>query len=260
MYALLSTVALVMIPRLQAPTSAMVTCGSVAGGYLLIALFVGPGTVVETLPYAVAEAALVGLCVYFARRVALALGDFEASVDRLVLEGLPLLPEFLGDAQRKMQLEVRRARSHERPVSVLTLAPPEALSRVQAEEFIAEVQEKSMQRYVLGRIASVLSHEMRQQDVVAVRDGYFVTLLPETTLEQADELARRMQELCSEELQLDVKIGTASFPDQEVTFRRLLGSAEASMRNAASRPAVTLADVETMPDQWRPERRGAQQQ
>ena len=147
----------------------------------------------------------------------------------------------LEEAQGGIVSEIRRARSFVRPVTFLAVSAREVGTDT-VEELTEEVRREGLDRYLRARVASIMSRELREYDILATRDGHIVSVLPETDAEQVEDIKKRIREICREELGVELDMGSSSFPDQEVTFDKLLKRAEADMRNEPSNRIVSVRD------------------
>jgi GGDEF domain-containing protein len=133
-------------------------------------------------------------------------------------------------AQAEIYREVRRARLYQRPLALMTVSCTTDNPKVLPARLMELIEKELTQKYLAARMADLLAKEMRSSDIIAQRDGYFVALLPESNRDDAVELATRIESEAQESLGLRVRFGVASFPNQEVTFEKLLERAEAEMR------------------------------
>jgi GGDEF domain-containing protein len=76
----------------------------------------------------------------------------------------------------------------------------------------------------------MLITELQDSDVVTMRDDHFVILLPEIEKEAASKVAEKLIKVARDDLSLTLKMGMATFPDEEVTFEGLLARAEEQMK------------------------------
>ena len=235
-YCLVCALSLLLVARLRSvPILQSVAAPVVV--FLVIRAAVAGEAPDGALPTAVTEVLAVCLTVLLSRRVGQDVEGFEAAVERSMSEHLPMAPEPLDATQGEIYSELRRARSFERPLTFLAISAAD-MGTERTDELIAEVQRKSLGRYVRARIAVLLSEEMRDYDIVSIREDHIVTVLPETGAEQAQELAERLRASCRGELGIELKVGSSSFPDQELTFEKLLKRAEAEMRGEPSAAIV----------------------
>lgn len=203
--------------------------GVFVGVYLPLRLLAGEEQLSTGVAVMMAELLSVAVSVLLARRVEQELGVLETAVERTMLERMPVSAQAIEQTQGEIYREVRRARSFERPLTFLAIAPAD-IGEEKADELIEELQRENLARYVTARIVSLMSEEMRDYDIVSTRDDYIMTVLPETGAEQVAEVVERLRTTCKERLGVELKIGASSFPDQEYTFDKLLKRAEAEMR------------------------------
>jgi len=78
-------------------------------------------------------------------------------------------------------------------------------------------------------LADVLKNEVHDVDLVANYEGRFILLLPETDQKHVADVVQRIAIQVERELGLQLKIGAATFPDEEVTLTGLVERAEAQM-------------------------------
>ena len=82
---------------------------------------------------------------------------------------------------------------------------------------------------MMTRIAELLSKEMKASDIITRRNGHFVTVLPETSRQGAARLIEKLTRSARENLGLKLTVGLSVFPEEEITFVKLLERAEANM-------------------------------
>ncbi|HUT11662.1 MAG TPA: hypothetical protein VMY42_14270 [Thermoguttaceae bacterium] len=208
----------------------------------------------------VTETCALAVALFLARRIGQSLDDFRAGIGRAMLSHVNerSLPFFSGQAE--MYRELRRARLHRRPLSLMVVSPRRQSIRVSFDRFLKKAAEDLARDYVTARIAEFLSIETKDCDVLTRRDDRFLLLLPETDREQACQAARRLEKAAQEKLGVDLDFGCAVFPDEEITFVGLLERAEANVRNGAegaraeARPDRRTVGPEPIPDRPRRER------
>lgn len=207
--------------------------GRVAAGFIGVFLFLklvaGSVTFGEHLALTVTEACLVGITTVLCVEIRRCVDQFEeAAIDAALIKSDSELPTFDVD-QSEIYREIRRAREFDRPLSLVTISATEDSIRCSMNRLLEEIQRKAVDKYVHARILEFLSSQTKHCDLITRRNSHFVMLLPETDGQQAHEMARRLQQTAANELGLSIRTGTASFPDQEVTFAGLLERAEAKM-------------------------------
>jgi hypothetical protein len=192
------------------------------------------------LPITVTEYAAIAISILLARRVAAAIEEFEQATLRSMTSHLVDRSQAFQQGQADLYREVRRARQHRRPLSLLIMAPLESPDADVLDRFTTEAIRKMGKRYVTARLADLLSRKLKDCDLISEQNGRFVVLLPETRAKRASAVSMELQRLAQTELNLKVKIGHAVFPDDEVTLVRLLDRAEAIMRGEELPDPVSL--------------------
>jgi GGDEF domain-containing protein len=66
--------------------------------------------------------------------------------------------------------------------------------------------------------------------VIADRGDHYVVLLPEAGRADAEQLAKRLERAAGDRHGIALRFGIASFPHQEITFDKLLETAESELR------------------------------
>jgi GGDEF domain-containing protein len=101
--------------------------------------------------------------------------------------------------------------------------------QVALDRMVQEVQQAMMKRYVLSDVAKTLCEQLEDYDIIAQKDDHFLLLLPEVTSEQLADLIGQIRQVVSEHVGVTLQIGTASFPDDAVTFESLVEKAVTGM-------------------------------
>jgi lipopolysaccharide/colanic/teichoic acid biosynthesis glycosyltransferase len=145
--------------------------------------------------------------------VALRIGGARSSgtaAGEPLAERVQLEPAFEALAEQ----ELVRARRYERPLTLLSVAVQNARARPEPSPELDDV-------------AAVLSTFLRQSDLLGrSNDGRLLVLLPETSRPDATGLIARLQAILPEGRRL--LLGTALFPDEEITWLGLTERARAS--------------------------------
>ena len=91
-----------------------------------------------------------------------------------------------------------------------------------------EVQQAMMNTYVSRSMAQTLSKYIRRTDLIMEQTDQerFVILCPDTNATDVALLAEYLQVVAQEELSTSVVCGTATFPDEAITFEELMRQAE----------------------------------
>jgi GGDEF domain-containing protein len=222
-----AVIGLILVPRLARMPLAWVALAALPL-YLASRLFADTPFASEHLPFAAAECTALAVTLLLARRVAEPLAEFHDVVSGSLMRHLRDAALPFEDGQSDIYREIHRARQHGRPLALLSIAPSSGRASV-PDRLVQQVVQETLRQYVTASVADLLSEECDDYDIITYRDDHFVTVLPETAREEALLMAKRIAAAASERLGFELRIGVATFPDQEVTFDKLLETAEADM-------------------------------
>ena len=197
----------------------------------------GPG-----LPLTVTEIVALVVSSWLGRRITLSLLEYEKSVVDLAALHWVTKPMSFLEMQDQFYREVRRARLHDRPLSLLAVRPETRLSPAQIDALIAETQLRLARHYQDVRVTELLSTELSDCDLVAKCDDHFVLMLAEADSKRAQEVALRLEYRAHESLGVGLLTGIATFPHEEVTLAGLLKRAEHAMAEDEVLRAQPLAE------------------
>ncbi|MCI0393926.1 MAG: diguanylate cyclase [Chloroflexi bacterium] len=200
--------------------------------YFPLKIYLGYQIGGSKLPITVTEICALAITLFLTRRMHLFLDQLSELVAQLTLTS-QVEPQSFTEGQGQLYREVRRARSHKRPAALVAVAPRTLIGDENHERLVREAQARVMGQYTAARLAQVFLEELRDFDVVTLRNDHFVILLPEVERDQALMICEQLQQAIRTSLGLELNIGLASFPDEEVTFESLLVCAEAAMTQAA---------------------------
>jgi hypothetical protein len=147
-----------------------------------------------------------------------------------IVDASPELPEMHGKGQEAMIREMRRARRHRRPLSVLSLVPARPIRREELDRILSEMRRSAVDHYTDARLASLLVERVDTSSIVTKEGDHFVVLLAETDRNEAQQAVARIEHEFSKELGISVRCGISSFPDEETTLTGLLETSELEMR------------------------------
>lgn len=201
-------------------------------GFFAVKAWLGYRIVGAHLPLTVTEIVAIGITLVLARQIVVTVQRFQkVASESLLMDLTDRAALFEENGQEDLYREVRRARRFDRPLALVTLAPSSVGLNGSDNRFMEEFQRDLLKKYVNGRIADLLSKQVRDCDLIAQSNSHFILLLPETSRESAEEIVRRMTAAAEETLGLTMQVGLATFPDQEITFAGLLERAEAEMHS-----------------------------
>jgi GGDEF domain-containing protein len=196
--------------------------------FLVLKAWLGHRLWGTALPLTVTEICAIALTTILARWVSNGLGEFESAIAHITIGQIGKLPESFS-TDREIYREVRRARHHQRPLALLAIGVEEESIQIALDRMVQEVQRAMMKQYVLSGVAKTLCNEMEDYNVIAQHNNHFLALLPEVTPEKLAGLIGRLRKTVSEQVGVNLQIGTASFPEDAVTFESLVEKAVEEM-------------------------------
>jgi len=191
------------------------------------------------IPLTVTEICAIALTTILARWVGNGLSEFEGVIAHITIGQVGKLPEPFSTGQGEMYQEVRRARHHQRPLALVAIGIEEESIQVALDRMVQEVQQAMMKQYVLSGVAKTLCDELEDYNVIAQKNDHFLALLPEVTPGKLADLIEQLHKAVSEQVGVTLQIGTASFPEDAVTFESLVEKAIGEM-GAESGPGPSL--------------------
>jgi GGDEF domain-containing protein len=230
---------IVVLPRLH-QISLQILFGATLLPYFLLEYYFGHSIGGEFLPVTITEISALGLTIVLSTLTGRRLEELQETLTSLMIGQMSKEIQPFGTGQGLIYREVRRARRHQRPLALLAISAADASLRVSLDEFsykapfnrfVEDVQHEIVKKYVFARIANLLIDELEDCAIVTQRDDHFVTILPETAKEDSQAIVRKLEHAAEEKLGIKLRIGMATFPDEEITFEALLERAEAAMMN-----------------------------
>jgi GGDEF domain-containing protein len=185
-------------------------------------------------PIIVLEFVLLEVGVWFAFQLAFQISHAESVMDALALGAFPNRVKDIESESQRIKVEFTRSRRYNRPLSLLVLEA-DHVERISTREVVKSIQMDLMNRFTSARIGQIIDDRIRQTDLV-LKDhrGRFLILCPETELAHVILLAKRIGPAITERIDLKVKCGVASFPNEALTFEDLMKKAYERLTNEAS--------------------------
>jgi GGDEF domain-containing protein len=175
------------------------------------------------------------------------IGQNLSQVENL-LEGLssrtyPNRTLELAAARDRVSAELTRSRRYNRPLSVLVL---EFNNEEHEDKKTQIVQKDLLRRFTFAKVGQILGDLARQTDLILDdKTEHFIIVCPETDYQAVSILASRIRSAVKEQLHAWVNWGTASFPNEALTFDDLLKTAHNHIhRSAMDEMSVSPDEVE----------------
>jgi GGDEF domain-containing protein len=218
----------ILIPRLRKVPLGVLLVGPIPI-ILVLRVWLRYGIWGTAIPLTVTEICVIALTTILARWVGNGMSEFEDAIANITIGQVGKLPEPFSTGQGEMYREVRRARHHQRPLMLMAIGVEEESVKVALDRMVQEVQRAMMKQYVLSGVSKILCDELADYNIIAQRNDHFLALLPEVTLEKLTDLIERLHKAVSERVGVTLQIGTASFPEDAVTFESLVEKAVMEM-------------------------------
>ena len=131
--------------------------------------------------------------------------------------------ETTTEGQGILYREVRRARNHQRPLAVMAIAVDENSIKGAVDQIVKEAQQSIIKQFTLANVSKTLCEKLEDCDIVVQTNDHFLVVLPETKPDDLPGLIDRLRKQVAEQVGVELKIGTASLPQDGFTFEGLLG-------------------------------------
>ena len=156
------------------------------------------------------------------KQISYELNQFETVIANITFGHIGKRPISFAEEQSEMYREVRRAARYERPLAMIALKIDADTLQVPLPQIVEDVQKAMMKEFTMAGIARILDENLLGFDTIALRDNYFIVTMPETRIQDIPQTAQRLENIIHSRLNIPVKIGTASFPDEAITFESLV--------------------------------------
>lgn len=217
-----------------------------AAAMLLVKVAWGQPQLGEELARSAADLGVIVVSTTLSLAATRSLRAFDAAIAQ-VLRPACGRPRSLGDVQRHLYREVRRSRRTHQPLALITLRVPSEAIETRRNELIEEAFQALIPQYAQGRLARLLRREFAERAMIARLDDRLVALLPITAPDEVDRLIDRLRQSARQNLGLELSIGQALFPHQEVTLAGLLQRSAEQMHS----PPTATQSVPSNGSPWR---------
>ncbi len=197
--------------------------------FLLLKSWAGYQVFGISLPLTVTEVVSIWLTIYLAWHISNRLRDFEDAVTNITIGEDIDQPETFEFGQAEMYREVRRARHHHRPLSLLAIGIDEDMNSVALDRMVQEAQQTMIKQYLRSGVARLITNELPDYNIITQEDDHFLVLLPEATDEETEKIGEKLRELTARQIGVSIQTGIASFPSDAVTFESLVDRAKRDM-------------------------------
>ncbi len=180
------------------------------------------------------ETSMLAIMVVLAARFSRAILDAEESFEKFALANVGDRDKPIKEAMGDVEKEIFRSRRYNRPLSLLVIEPDPSSSKAAAEHLASDIRRSMVERYLYTSLGKILRKLMRRSDLIMEHPdkGQFIVLCPETPNSRFQDLARRIQSSAAEKLKISVALGSASFPEESLTFDELVQKAQSQIEHS----------------------------
>ena len=197
--------------------------------FVLLEAWIGALAGSTTILLTIAEVFFLSITTILARWVSQAISEFESAVAHITIGRREKMPEPASVGQGYIYREIRRARNHQRPLTMMAIAVDEKSIKVALDRMVQEAQLSMMKQYAISSVSKTLCDKLADCDVVVQNNNHFLIVLPETTPEDVPGVIKRLRQQVLDQVGVDLKIGTAALPQDGFTFEGLLDIAITEM-------------------------------
>lgn len=185
------------------------------------------GTLVQafSVPIIFMEVSFISLGTLLAVWVNKAINEFERSIEHITIGNHSKSAESESEGQASLYREVRRARNHQRPLTLMKVEVDEKSIELALDRMVQEAQQLMKKQYALSIVSKTLCDKLEDSDVIVQKKDYFLIVLPESRPENIPGVIERLQKQVSENVGINLKIGSASLPRDGLTLEGLLDKA-----------------------------------
>ena len=166
--------------------------------------------------------------VILTRMVMESLLGLEETVANITLEGVSNRVIDMDSATPNINLEITRSRRYKRPISVVVIKLTPENVQVNIDELSKDILRTMMSRYSTSALIREIDKEIRRSDLILEqhKENRLVLLLPESNIEAAKAVSAHIQNVAKTRIGSTVAIGTATFPEDAITFDDMIVHAD----------------------------------
>jgi len=224
--------ALILVPQVRQVSGWFVMGGSVLLWGLYKLLIIDTLFPVSMAPYSMIllETVLVVMVVGLAYNISSELQALQKG-DGVLRLAVDLLPELESEIGREIvKKQITRCRQSERPLSIL-LFNPFPIPAAPGNGLLSEIPVGLQAAYQKSRMAEWLRRQLSYPETVLLEaaEERFLVLCPEATACEARQLANTLKQKAVDEFGVHLIWAAATFPDDGLTFNKLMQVAAGSL-------------------------------
>jgi GGDEF domain-containing protein len=150
----------------------------------------------------------------------------ELALERLAFSAYPNRAIDIHSARDRISAEITRSRRYHHPLSVITLHLEKNKSWGDNSKSLKYLANEMLERFAVAKVSQILSDNARDTDIVLRdRDGQFALVCPEMGQGSTTMLIDRIAGAVKRDLDAGIVGGSASFPDEALTYEDLINIA-----------------------------------
>jgi GGDEF domain-containing protein len=163
-----------------------------------------------------------------------AIREFDNVVADITIGVQDELPNSVKEGKSILYREVRRARNHQRPLTLMAVSVNEESIKGSVDRLVKDAQQKVIRQFMFASVSRTLCEKLEDCDIVVRTDDHFVIVLPETKPEDLPILTERIKKQVANDVGVELLIGAASLPHDGFTLEGLLEKATFEMQGTKS--------------------------
>ena len=137
----------------------------------------------------------------------------------------------MDSATPSINMEFARSRRYNRPIGVVVIKLTPENVQANIDKLSKDILQTMMSRYSMSNLIRAIDKEVRRPDLILEqhKENRIVLLLPESDIEATRAVSGNVQEIARTRIGSKVAIGTATFPEDAITFEDLVFRAESAI-------------------------------
>lgn len=197
---------------------------------------------VVSIPTVFMECGVISFTALLAMWVNQAINGFESTIEHITIGNQGKFPESESQGQTLLYREVRRARNHQRPLTIIKVEVDENSIEIALDRIVQEAQQTMKKRYALSMVSKILCTKLEDSDTIVQNGDYFLIALPEMCPENIPGLIGRLQKQVMENVGINLKFGSASLPRDGLTLEGLLDRASLDLDSELKQEEIYEAE------------------
>lgn len=188
--------------------------------YVLVWVFYLQGA--RSIEILIIQGLLVLLSAILSFDVAKRIEQIDVTLEDISISAYPNRVRDIQSAVDLIAAELTRSRRYHHPLSILTIRFEKPKSKDGRN-----ITSDMLERFTQAKVSQILSNLARSTDLILIdKNKHFVILCPETSANTILLIAERIAVAVYSNLKTNIEWGSASFPDEALTFADLLETAQ----------------------------------